>query len=216
MMLLGLLWAMLAPLSLVALVAALTFAARRIYPRAPLVVALGASAILVLSPVAYLWRQDRAAFDALCAAEGPARILDKANADGMLLVSGTSNSFGMRYLHEEGFAWMEARDIHRRDGFVRYTRNDKGEISTTPIEAPTARYEVRETFEEPAPTVSVSRTTVVERQTQRELARASSLMFLGGRLRWLTGAWGVATCPDARSDAAAFNAWYHLARNTLR
>lgn len=214
MTLFGLLWAMLAPLSLVLAAAALAMLFKR--TGLPRWGALALAAALVVGPVAYLWRQDRAGFDALCRAEGTARIIEKAQADGFLLVSGTATSFGMRYLHDEGFAWIETRDIYRREGFMRYTRNDKGEISSTPIDAPSARYEVRETYEEPAPTISLSHTLIIDRQTNKELARAGSAHFLGGRMRWLLGAWGVGSCPNASTHSADFNAWYHLARNTLR
>ncbi len=111
---------------------------------------------------------------------------------------------------------MESDDIYNRGGFVRYARDDKGVISTTKIDAPTARYEVREIFEQRPPELNISRTLVIDRQTGKEMARAASVTFNGGRMRWLLGAWGTTDCPSASSDSAGFRAWYHLAKNTLR
>ena len=84
------------------------------------------------------------------------------------------------------------------------------------IDAPTARYEVREIFEQRPPKLNISRTLVIDRQTGKEMARAASVTFNGGRMSWLLGVWGMADCPSASSDSAGFRAWYHLAKNTLR
>ena len=144
MMLFGFLWAAFAPLLLLAAWAGLAWLLRRFAPgRFGWRGALLLSAVVLGAPLGWIWRQDAEAFQALCRAEGATVIREKAQADGILLTSGTSNSFGMRYLHSEGFAWMESNDIYKRGGFVRYARNDKGEIATTKIDVPTARYEVR-------------------------------------------------------------------------
>jgi hypothetical protein len=217
MMALGLLWAIFAPLSLIALIVGLGALFRLLgRNRVNFVAALGVAAAIVLVPVSVVWRVDRQAFAELCRVEGAPVIRETAKADGFLLVSGTSNSFGMRYLQSEGFDWMEADDIYRRGEWVRYVKDGAGQIATVKIAAPTALYEVRETFEKPTGASGLSRTNVIERATGRELARGASLTFDGGRLKWVLGAWGVASCPEARTDPDAFNAWYHLARNTLR
>lgn len=216
-MLVGVLWAIFAPVAIVAAAALLAWLLHRLAPaRLGLLPSIAIAAMLVSAPVYALWRQDREAFRTLCRAEGAPTIFETARADGFLLTSSTSNSFGMRYLQQEGFAWMESNGIYKRGGFVRYARDDKGAISATKIDGPTARYEVRETFEQRAPGVDISRTQVVDRKTGREMARASSLTFDGGRARWLLGAWGVESCPAARDDVEAFNAYYHLAKDTLR
>ena len=217
MIFLGFLWAIFAPLSLVAGAALLAFVIRSIAPDLfGFWSAFALAATLVLAPVYWVWRQDMTVFKAVCSDEGAPRIFEKAVTDGMLLTSGTSNSFGMRYLHDEGFQWMESDDIYNRGGFVRYARDDKGAISTTKIDAPTARYEVREIFEQRPPELNISRTLVIDRQTGKEMARAASVTFNGGRMKWLLGAWGTTDCPSAASDSAGFRAWYHLAKNTLR
>ena len=216
MMAIGLLWAALAPLSLVLAVVLAVWLLRRFGPaglskaRATIIAAL-----IVLAPVAAIYAVDRSAFAKVCAAEAGAAIAEKASADGVLLNSPTANSFGMRYLQDEGFSWFEARDIYKRGHWVRYARDDKGAVVTTPVDAPTARYEVREDFEQ-RPGIGVSKVDVVDRQTGKAIAHAASLTFDGGRLVWLLGAWGVASCPSAYSDPEGFRAFYHLAKDTLR
>lgn len=216
MSLIGLIWAVLAPLSIAAAAGLLAWGIRRVAPaRFGWPGAVGLAALVVCVPTAVVWRQDMAAFEALCRAEGAAIVHEKARADGILLTSDTSNSFGMRYLHQEGFAWMESNNIYKRGGFVRYTRDEKGAIAIAEIDVPTARYEVRETFEQNA-IASFSRTAIIDRDTGREMARAASGAFRGGRLAAVLGGWGAAACPSAPTAPDAFNAWYHLARDTLR
>ena len=211
MSLLGLVWAVFAPALLALAIVVLALMLRRFgVARAW----MGAAA-LVLLPVAALYGSERREFSALCDEIGLPVIHAKARTDGILLVSDTSNSFGMRYLHAEGFAWMELRDIYKRDGWARAARDDKGDIALTPIDAPTARYEVRETHEQRGP-AGILRTQVFDRQTGVEMASGANANFDGGRTKWLLGAWGVAHCPSAATQPDRFNAWYHLARNTLR
>ena len=209
----GVLWALFAPLSLLALFAVLAIALYRLGRR--FVLALVASALLVFVPVAAIWRSDHAAFEKICRPVARAVVRDRVPAKGFLLDSGTANSFGMRYLQEEGFSFVEARSIYG-PGWVRYVRDARGTIVSSPIDQPTAAYVVHESFEQPGPSISVSTTTVSERNSGRELARAGSAIFDGGRANWVLGAWGVDSCPDPRTESDAFEAYYHLVRNTLR
>jgi hypothetical protein len=213
MMLLGLIWAMAAPLLLavaVALVAAALpqtgWSRRRRWT-----LATG----LVLVPVAVLWWQDHQEFVSVCEGAGKPRILARANADGIFLDSPTANSFGMNYLHQMGFAWMEMRSIHDRGKFERVTRDANGQFRTEPVAAISARYEVRETFEQPYPHTGLSMRRVIDRQTGRVMAEAGSAHFSGGRARWVLGAWGTRSFPSAMSDSEAFDLYYYLAQHTL-
>ena len=216
MMLIGVLWGMFAPLSLVAAAAVIYFLLRRLASPMRGAAAFVLASILVVAPVVFLWALDKREYDALCRTEGAATIDEKAPADGFLLLSGSANSFGMRYLQQEGFGWMEARDIFHRDKWVRYERGASGAIRSHPIDAPQARFEVRETDEQ-RDAMSISRVAIDDSQKiGRELAKAASLIYDGGRVKWLLGAWGLRTCPSAASDPAGFEAFYHLARNTLR
>lgn len=214
MMLVGLVWAVAAPLSLVALVWLLAVGLRRVTGRSM----RGIAALAVLLPVGALWWSDHADFRAVCAETGVPVVHRRASAEGVFLNSSTANSFGMRYLREEGFAWIEAPSLTRRDGFVRYARSpvDTTEITTTEIPALTARYEVREVFSQPLPHTGLSQTQVVDRETGVVLATAGRAHFSGGRVTWLLGAWGSSDCPSARDAPDAFAGYYHLAKRTLR
>ena len=211
MTLIGVIWAALAPMLLVAAVAIIAILLRRRGWRQAL--ALAAPAVLI--PAAAIYAYDRAGFVRLCAEVGPPVVRATGKADGFLLTSGTANSFGMRYLHSDGFDWIEMKDVYRRAAYTRVSRRADGQIVETPIDAPSARYEVRETFEQ-RPHAGVSTTQVIDRETGAELARASNLTFDGGATKWVLGAWGVASCPNAMSDSDGFRAYYYLAKNTLR
>lgn len=209
----GLLWVAFAPVGLLLMVViGRLLLLRRMRARWGWPVA----AATVLLPVAALWLQDHADFVRVCDGEGLPVVLRRAAADGVFLNSGTANSFGMRYLQEEGFAWVEAPSIHRRGSWVRYEKTAGESITTTEIDALTARYEVREVFSQPNGHTGLSQTQVIERSTGELLAKAGSATFDGGRAKWLLGAWGVRSCPSAMGSPASFNAYYHLAKNTLR
>jgi len=223
MMLIGLIWAALAPLILLALIAALAWLLRRARLRGAVVWAMA----IVLLPVAAVWLWDRAEFIGVCSGEGKPVIFRKAMADGVFLNSGTSNSFGMRYLHDEGFSWIEAPSIYRRGSWVRYERSgavatDKdhsrttANIITTEIPAITARFEVREDSSQPFSHTSLSQTSVIDRTSGELMAKAGNAHFSGGRMKWVLGAWGARTCPSAMSSPEDFNDYYHLAKKTLR
>lgn len=217
MSLIGVLWAAFAPLSLVLAILVIALGIRLVHRRpGARWRALGIAALLVVAPTALLWWTDRVAFRRLCEAMGPGVIRRTAAADGFFLDSGAANSFGMRYLHDEGFRWIEAADYRRRDGFVRYSRADDGTIVTDSIGQVTARYRVVDSDTAPLPYASFAITRVIDGATGEELARASNGHFSGGRAKWVLGAWGVASCPSAFSNSDGFNTYYHLAKLTLR
>ena len=212
MMLLGLIWAALAPLSLACLVLLLAWLMRKAgLPRAYLLATL-----LVLTPVAALWYADRSAFMRVCEGEAKPVVYRHAKADSLFLNSGTANSFGMRYLQEEGFSWIEAPSIYQRNAWVRYTRGESGTITTTEIPAITARYEVQEDFSQPHDHTGLTQIKIIDRNNGELIAQAGSATFSGGRAKWVLGAWGIKSCPSAMSSPEQFNDFYHLAKKALR
>jgi len=212
MMLIGILWAGLAPVSLVLAAALVAWLLKREGVKRAVPLAIAAVAI----PVAFFWLLDRSEFVGLCELEGKPVISRHATADGIFLNSGTSNSFGMRYLNAEGFRWVEAPSIYKRDAWVRYERAANGTVMTTDIPALSARYEVREDFIQPYGHTALSRTQVIDRATGEVLARAGSATFDGGRTRYVLGAWGIRSCPSVMDSPSAFDDYYHLAKKTLR
>lgn len=211
MTLIGVLWAMFAPLSLVAIILMLWLALRR----AGVARAGALAAVLVVLPVAVVYAWDRIRFSEVCTKIGAPTITRRAAAEGIYLNSSTASSFGARYVLEEGFAWLERQDVYISSGYIRVLRENDAKLREEKILAPTALYEVIETLEN-RDGVNVSTTKVIDRGTGEEMARASDATFLGGNMAIFVGAWGSTSCLIASSDPARFSRYYHLARDTLR
>ena len=212
-MAIGILWALFAPLSLVAAVFAVAFVVHHL--GGGWWIALLAGVVSVMVPVGWIWYADHRAFEDICRRSALAVVHQQVPVAGFFLDSPTANSFGLRYLQEDGFSFIEARDIARRDGWVRYARDPTGRVVTSPIDHPSARFSVHERFTQPSPSVGLATTTVTERESGRELASAGSATFDGGRLEWFLGAWGVDSCPNPRSSPESFERYYHLGRDTI-
>jgi hypothetical protein len=216
MFFIGLIWAALAPLLMLIPIGVLyTLSPRTPLARKPWFMRwrkwLCTAAVLL--PVTLVWLQDRAEFHDICAANTTLKITQHDKAAGFFLDDGTANSFGMRYLQEEGFEWFEAVDYRNRSKFVRYVR-DGNTIRTDDIAAPTARYEVRAEFSQRNAHTTLNITRVINRETGVELAHAGMGQFSGGRAMWLLGAWGSAGCPSPGTPE--WSNTYHLANLVLQ
>lgn len=214
MMLLGLIWAMAAPLILVGAAALLFVLLSRTGWSRPLRFTIATVAVFL--PVAIIWWQDYREFAKVCATVGKPRNMQRAAAEGIYLDSLTANSFGMNYLHQQGFRWLEMRSIYDWTKFERVTRASDGQITTVTIPAITAQYELRETFEQPYSHTSLDMRWVIDRQTSHVLAQAGSAHFSGGRAKWVLGAYGTRSYPSAMTNSADFQDYYYLAQRTLR
>jgi hypothetical protein len=179
-------------------------------------VRIAAASGLVAAIVGTAWWLDYREFVSVCEGAGKPRIFMRSTADGIYLDSPTANSFGMNYLHQQGFSWMEMRSIYDRTRFERVSRTAAGQIRTEQIDAISARYEVRETFEQPYRHTSLSMRYVIDRQTAQVMARAGGAHFDGGRVRWVLGAYGTRSYPSAMTNSDDFNGYYYLAQHTLR
>ena len=212
-MAIGILWALLAPVSLVLAAALLSWLL--VKARVKFKYAVPLSALAVGVPVWVGWYVDWSDFDRICKAEGAPVVYRHDKAEGIFLNSPTANSFGMRYL-QEGFGWVEAASVSQPGAWVRYERSADGAIATTPIATLSARYEVREDFTQPSRYTASTRTQVIDRRTGAVLARAGSATFDGGRMNLVLGMWGMRSCPSAMRAPEGFDAFYHLARHALR
>jgi hypothetical protein len=217
MMLLGIVWAMGAPVLILLIGAILYRASSRFFPATSRPIRSAASFGLPFLIVAALWWGDRAEFDAQCASLGRSIVHETRLVDGIFLDDSTANSFGMRYLREEGFQWMEARSIYARNRYTRYERVGS-DIRSREVDAISASVAVTATDARLSPWTSVQRVTITDRLTGQVLATAALAYFNGGRAYWLLGSWGSGTCPDLASSEGSieFNRFYHLARLTLR
>lgn len=209
---------MLAPLLLAipagALYALLGMVHRPAWPsRVRLGVAIAITALGVLA----LWLPARLQFSRVCDRIGPPRVIERMPVDGFFLDDSTANSFGTRYLHEEGFAWYEARSIYRRDAYTRYRKTDVG-IQTDEIDALSAVVRVASESTAADTDIAIQRVVITHLPSGRELASAAQARFGGGPAKWVLGAYGSANCPNLMSSGGGewFQRYYHLARDTLR
>ncbi len=226
MMLLGFLWAAFAPLLIVGSAVMIAFILSKV--NAPNQASRTARSIAVtrlligggISTVATLaaWVPERVEFSRFCSELAEPKIHERRSVDGFFLDDSTANSFGMRYIQEEGFAWIEARSIYKRDGFVRYSKLADGRIKEEPIDAPSATVTVKAEHTEPKSSTTVSGLTISDRATGRVIAHGASANFNGGKAMLVLGAYGIASCPSpiTASGQRQFQALYHLARDTLR
>ncbi len=221
----GLLLSIFGPLVFVVPVALLYFVFRRAGLAARLGIAGSGSqrtahallaACLVVIGVFITWLPGRLEFGRLCDQLVEPRIYDRVHVAGFYLDDPTANSFGMRYLHDEGFAWIEARDIYRRSAYVRY-RKDGQKIETDQIAALTATHMVRSGVEQRPQGINIARTEITERASGKLLAEAHSLTYRGGPLGMILGIFGSGHCPNPISaeGSSQFNGYYYLAREVL-
>lgn len=215
MMFLGIVWAVFAPLLLLIPMFVIYLAAGWIPGFDTKLRKISFAATITLSATLFIWLHDLKKFETHCQAVGQAQIFENRKVDGFFLDDGTANSFGMRYLQEEGFLWMEARSIYNRNGFTRYEVSPTG-ITEKEIDKLTAAIEVKSIFSEDAIS-STTQMTITDRQSGKVLALAGDAYFNGGASLFL-GAWGTQSCtsPNTTSGAEAFRQFYHLAKLTLR
>lgn len=216
MMLIGVIWAIFAPLLLLIPIGAMYLVANRIpalsTKKHKIIFAIAFPVAIVFS----LWLSASFKFETHCQAIGKPQIFEKRKVDGIFLNDSTANSFGMRYLHDEGFLWMEARSIYNREGFTRYEISPTG-LTQHEVDKLSATIEVENVFSEDAIS-STTRTTIRDRLSNKILAEAGDAYFHGGAARIFLGAWGSKSCSSimTSSGSAEFNQFYHLAKLTLR
>ena len=216
-MAIGLLWAIFAPLLLLVPAVALYRFLGTWRPAWRPGTRQFAAALVTLAGVLVLWLPARLEFGRACREMGAPRVIERVRADGFYLDDPTANSFGTRYLYNEGFAWYEARDIYHAGGHVRYTKTADG-IKTEPIDSITAGITVASRDSSVGPYIRMDRVVITDRRTGRELATAARANFSGGPARIVLGVYGTSDCPSPRTAAGsqAFDLYYHLAKATLR
>ena len=206
-----------APVLIVLIGAILDRASSRLFPAVSRPVRRAASFGLPFLIVAVLWWGDRSEFDEQCASLGRSIVHETRSVDGIFLDDSTANSFGMRYLQEEGFQWMEARSIYARNRFTRYER-DGPEIRSREVDVISASVAVTATHVRLSPWTSAQRVTITNRSTDRcwrrrhkPISTGTSVPPAGGM-----GIWFVPGSCFIGDGSIEFNRFYHLARLTLR
>jgi hypothetical protein len=214
MMLMGIIWALLAPLSLLLPM----WIIRKLLKNRRVIRHNAIAVLVVCLPVWLVWYLDYRDFRQVCQEQGLPKINRTAKADGFYLDDSTANSFGMRYLYDDGFQWMEAKSIYQRDAFVRYEISADRKISQTEQKNKTARFEVISEFTKPYPHTSVNFTRIIDTHAPagaQELARSAMVNFDGGKMFAVLGVYGTSDFPSARSESETWKEAYYLVRNTL-
>ncbi len=209
-------WAIFAPLLLLLPIGAMYLVASRIpvlnTRKRKLIFAVPLPVLVVFC----IWLSSSMQFDEHCQSIGTPKIFEKRKVDGFFLNDSTANSFGMRYLQEEGFTWMEAKSIYNRTGFTRYEISPTG-IKQQEVEKLTATIELKNDFFEDSIS-STTRTTIRDVESNKVLAEAGDAYFNGGPARIFLGAWGSSSCNSRMTESGLekFRQIYHLAKLTLR
>ena len=177
---------------------------------------IGASFLLVALIVAATYAPGRLEFNRLCEELAEPRIRERVQVDGFLLMDTTADSFGRRYLTEEGFRWFETPVLGRPEQFRRF-RREGDQVVIEKIEDVTARYRLASLHEERAYGIKHHRTVIGEISSGRALAESDSLTYMGGPLGMFLGIYGMSTCPSPITPEGSrqFNLGYHLAREVL-
>lgn len=177
---------------------------------------LAAAVAPVVGIVLATYVPGRLEFERLCGALAEPRIYEKVRVDGFFLDDLTANSFGLRYLGEEGFVWFETHDIYKRGQFVRY-RKSSDRVVSEPVADLQARHVVKTETDVRDHTIHISRTSVAERDSGKLLAEAYSVIYHGGPMGIVLGAYGLSSCPDPITPEGSrqFNLYYHLVREVL-
>jgi hypothetical protein len=175
-----------------------------------------ASAAIVLGTVLATYLPGRMEFERLCGELAEPRILERVRVEGFFLDDLSANSFGRRYVAEEGFAWFETYDLYQRGRTVRF-RQSGDQMVIEPVIELQARHVVKSDTEVRGNTIHVSRTAISERQSGRLLAEAHSVTYHGGPLGMVLGAYGLSICPDpvTTEGRRQFDLYYHLVREVL-
>lgn len=191
-----------------------TLLATRVGRRGARWLALAVSVALVASALAVSYFPGKREFDRLCAAHATPTVSAAVQADGFFRTRLYPYE-AARWL--KSFAYVEAPHMYEDGVHVRYTRVGD-DIRQDDVTTLLSHYGVREDLVERAHGIVMTEKTVYELATERELARAASIVYQGGPLALLLGVYGMSSCPDIRSDQGSrdFRTFYDLETIMLR
>lgn len=220
-MLLGLFLAVFGPLLTMGLAWALSRwvlapAIRRRRPAASDPSVFLATVTLVAALIGLCWIPGKLVLDRSCAAEGVARIWASAEVDGFYREDAIAPEVTQYLL--EGFHWVEARDPYHPDRMLRYALDSAGRLVADTISVPSAEFGVSVHQADLGWGVQATRKRIFRLDDGAVVAVASELLYSGGPLSVLVGAWLTETCPDIRAPGGseAFDLFYRLESRVLR
>ena len=121
-------------------------------------------------------------------------------------------------LREWGFSYVEAPDMYKKARTLNYTLGADGKTVVAEIPSPTSRFAASHTTRAIGNTLTLSEKRVFELATDRELARAGSVVYHGGPLGMILGVHGMSNCPNPRyaEGSRQFDDYYYLERKVLK
>ena len=183
----------------------------KVAPAALFCAVLLVAVILILS---YL--PGKLEYNDLCSEYAEPRILDTVTVDGFYR-SRVYNYEARKFLEKGGFKFVEGPLPSQPERFRRYSKSTQGEFIEEEISAPTSQYGVRDELRETDAGVILSIKTVYEMTSDRELARAANITYLGGPLLILLGSYTTTSCPDILTEQGSkdFSTYYDLEKVVL-
>jgi len=178
--------------------------------------AIMSAIFLITGALAHSYIPGKYEYDAFCGKYAEPRILETVNTEGFYR-NRVYNYDARKYLEEGGFMFVEGPFPAQPERFRRYSMNAEGEFIEREIDAPTARYGVRDELWETDSGVIFSVKTVYDMSSNRELARAARLTYSGGYLSILLGSYATTSCPDIRTEQGSnnFRIYYDLEKVVL-
>ncbi len=179
--------------------------------------ALVMSMLLVAGALAVSYVPGKREFDRLCSLHATPTVSDRIMVRGFYR-NRLYPYEARRFLDEGGFTFVEAPHMYEKDTWVRYSKNAAGELNEQKVPGPDSRYGVREILSELPHGIFMTEKLVYEIQSNRELAKASQIIYEGGPFSVLLGVYAMSSCPDVRSAIGSghFNTFYNLESIALR
>ncbi len=179
--------------------------------------ALALSIVVVAAALVLSYLPGRWEYDQLCSQHATPVISGQVETDGFYR-TGLYPYEARKYLVEGPFAYVEAPDMYKKGVYLRYSKANDGEIHSEPVPRISSAYGVRETFSQLPGSITMTEKVVYEIETDRELARAASIVYQGGPLSLFLGAYGMSSCPDILSEEGSrhFRTFYELESIVLR
>ncbi|MEE9253826.1 MAG: hypothetical protein V3U43_02740 [Pseudomonadales bacterium] len=211
----GVLLAIIGPLLLIPITWLLhRFILRPVLKRAKVSLLLSLAIVVVAMVLSYV--PGKLEFDRLCAEHEIPAIAQRIKVDGFYRTR--LYPYEARPFLEDGtFQYVEAPHMYEDDNYVRYSRAADGTITKDAISTVTSAYAVSDTFSQLSYGITLSEKRVFERVSERELARASQVVYQGGPLSLLLGVYAMSSCPDILTPEGStnFEIYYALEQYVL-
>jgi hypothetical protein len=169
--------------------------------------------VVLVHAVAYLPGKLR--FDPLCEAQSTPRILATVEVPGFYRTRLYAYE-AQRFLKDGLFEYVEGPNMNRQGDYVRYRLGEDGEVVEEPLAEPASPYEVEDALTLDGG-ITISRKSIRERSSGREIGRAASLHYSGGPLSLLLGIGAMSSCPDIRTEQGSrdFRTYYEFEKVIL-